>query len=1530
MADLDIVGSAGVDIVPVLPQFHTKLKTAALPIADRVGEEMGRRIGEAIGNNIVVALPQAINQGGRAAQAAATRQGDNAGGAFARSLKTKLEVAFKAMPKLDVRLSDTGVDAELARLRARMETLSQKRIGIDVDAAAAEAEIVRIEAELTRLGASHPNVSVRADTATARAALAEIRAEIAAVDAAEPDVKVDVNTGSASSALVSLGIQMGLIAAIPLGPVIAAGLGAVVSAAAAAGAGIGALALAAVPSISAVRNVLTQQKAAQDAATKSTTDGGNAARQAAQHALTMANAQQTLTAAHRTAAQSIAQANRQVADAERAVGDAAQRAAEQRKQAADNVKRAEQGVVDAQRGVRQAEQSLTDAQRAARQAQDDLTAARKLAAQQLRDLDNALADGALNQREATLRVQEAQQELQRTMADPKATQLQRDQAQLTFDQAVQHAKEQKQDYTDLQKSAAAQKKAGVDGSDAVRAAMERLSAANRAVKDQSDSVAVAQQKVTSSLQALRDAQDGVTKAQVAGARLIADAQQHVKDAVQAAANAQVTAAQQIAAAERGVQSARLSGMQTTSQAATKSDAYRQALAKLTPEQRKLYDSVAGPRGLKPAFDAWQKSLQPYVLPLFTRGVNGLKNTLPSLTPLVKDAASAIHDLQNRASRNLKSPFWQGFKADIQKSVKPAIKGVGISFGNVFKGMAGVIRAFLPHMDGISSRMQKLTARFANWGKGLKGSPEFEKFLKYVKDVGPKISGALKKIFGALFQVGRDLSPISGPLYDLISGIADFIGTIAEHAPWMIQIIYAVIIAVKLWTLAQIALNLAMDANPITLIILAIAGIVAVVIYCYNKFTWFKKTVDWVWNAIKAVIGFVWRTFLKPVFDALRWALGKIGEAFKWLWEHAVKPVMGWIGDKIKWVWEHLIKPGLDAWKQIFKALGAAAHWLWEHAIKPVFGWIGDKVKWVWEHLIKPGLEAWKWILGKVGDALKWLWDVAVKPVFNWIGDKATWLWEHGIKPAFDKIKFIADHTGEVFRQMKKDIGEQWNALVGILKTPAKIIIDTVYNRGIVPLWNGIADVTGAGKISKVSLRGFSTGGVMPGYTPGVDNQIIAVGGGEAIMRPEWTRAVGPDYVHAMNAAARSGGVSAVRRAVNGGMPAFADGGIVGLAKKTWDYATDPSGLFDAMKDAATKIVGGLTQSPWVKHIGRIPGAALDSLETKALSWLGLGSGGGVASIGKALKFAMAEAGKPYQWGGVGNPSWDCSGFMGAIQKVIEGRNPKGRIWSTFSFQGDHAPAGWKRNVPAPFMIGVTNRGKGHTAGTLAGVNVESRGGDGVVVGNRARGARNSFFDDVYGFMPSLANGGAMADVATAQQTARQMLGEFGWGDRQWAPLKALWQHESGWRWNAKNPSTGAYGIPQSLPASKMASAGADYLTNAATQIKWGMGYIKNRPDYGSPAAAWAKWQARSPHWYDSGGYLPEGLSLVANGTGKPEPVFTDGQWAVLKGNVGGGRGDIQIENHVWLGDREITDIVDHRIVVHEHATARAISDGRRF
>jgi len=92
---------------------------------------------------------------------------------------------------------------------------------------------------------------------------------------------------------------------------------------------------------------------------------------------------------------------------------------------------------------------------------------------------------------------------------------------------------------------------------------------------------------------------------------------------------------------------------------------------------------------------------------------------------------------------------------------------------------------------------------------------------------------------------------------------------------------------------------------------------------------------------------------------------------------------------------------------------------------------------------------------------------------------------------------------------------------------------------------------------------------------------------------------------------------------------------------------------------------------------------------------------------------------------------------------------------------------------------------------------------------------------------------------------RLLVADRGWGEEQFGCLDSLWAKESGWRWNADNPSSDAYGIPQSLPGSKMASFGSDWATNPVTQIKWGLQYIESR--YGTPCSAWGK--SQSSNWY---------------------------------------------------------------------------------
>jgi septal ring factor EnvC (AmiA/AmiB activator) len=1670
--DLDIVGGAAVDVVPIVPNFHTKLKAIVLPIADRVGEEAGQKMGEAISKHIVIAIPDGITDGGKIGVRLAGKQGDDAGGAFARSIRRKLEAAFKAMPKLDVKLGDTGVDAELARIRAKLEQLSNKRVGIDVSAEDAEAEITRLEAKLQELGAQHPNVAVRADTAAARAALAEIRAEIAAVggrrtvtlevdgafgaklravvaeaQASIPDINVDADTSparaevqelrarlaaladvrvgididagtalaeiqaiqerlellsiqrhdidvrvdaaraaaqlaaldaevdsvkilnikaladtsGASSALMGLGVQMAILTAIPLGPVLAAGIGAIASAAVAAGAGVGVLALAAVPAIKGVTEAITAKSAADKEASSASDNSVAAGNRAAQSALQTVGAQQALTSAHRNAARSIAQASEQIENAERSVAQASQRAAEQRRQAVDSVV--------------QAERSLADAQRQEQQAQTDLTQARKDAAQQLADLNDKLTDGKLSERDATLRVTEAEEQLNQTRLAfdaGKASDTDLARAQLSYDQAVQAQKEQSKNYTQLQADAKAAEKAGVNGNANVKTAAQQLADAQQNVKDQ----------VTALAKAQRDA----AQAEIDAAQSVADAQRNLADAVQNAANTQVDAADSIASAERGVESARLSSSNATGTATTKADEYKRALAKLTPAQRDLYDSIAGPKGLTKALKDWSKELQPDVLLLFTRGVDGAKNSLPGLTPLVKTTADAVGILFDKASKALRSPFWTGFKDDINKNAKPAIVGLGISFGNIITGMAGIVDAFLPHMDGISKTMQRITKRFADWGKNLKGSPSFEKFLQYVKDNSPGLAEFLGDLLSTIVDVAQALAPLSQTAMDVVKPMLDGISWLANHAPWTIQLLWGLYTVFKAITLMQAGFAAAMLIYDIAVagatlvtsgwaaaiqatgivplieaIVLVIALLVIGIIWAYKNVGWFRTIVDTSWHFIRDVTVWLWEKALKPVFQGM-WTLIKlVGDISVWLWQKALSPAFDAIGLAARILFAVVVVAVLTPMWLAFQALGLISMWLWEKAIKPSLGFIGALAVWVWKNQLQPFFQSMWNAIQWVGAKFKWLYDHAIKPISEWIGSKVKALWDSWLSPAFSSIwdgiqwlggkfkwlydkgvKPIVDDIASAFKSMGKSIKAAWDDVVDHSKTPVNFIIKWVYTNGIKAVWDKVASFVGLSKLPaapKLLEAGGTVGSGWGTARPMVTNRPTAIVGEGNPRYPEYVIPTDPKYRGQAQALHRQAGTQLLESGgVLGGIWDWTKDTVSDVVGKGVDWAktgasllSDPSSVWKKLTTPIlNKVSDGVGTSPMGKALTQYPTKMVaglkDKIVTAAESLFSSGGGGG----GQWIKPVNVPFGTRF---GVSGPMWSSGHHTGLdfpaptgtpVHAVADGDVTGAASGGPYGNHVILSHGGGLASLYAHMSKILTAVGKHVTQGQEIG----KVGATGNVTGPhlhleaRVNGAAVDPMPYLTG-----SKGFTAGAAGTAQKYAKGMLGQHGWDAGQFGPLKSLWQGESGWNYRAKNPSSGAYGIPQALPASKMASAGSDWLTNYATQIRWGLGYIDDR--YGTPANAYSKWMARSPHWYDDGGMLPTGLSLVANGTGSPEPVFTGSQWSDIRAaKSGGGTSTIHADVKVFIGDREITDIVDTRIELHEDSTASAITTGR--
>jgi hypothetical protein len=1464
------VGSVEVDVIPNTQGIYQRLRNALVPAGARAGRDagdaagrafapamassingsalsaIGTQIGQQIAGRISAqirsSLSQGITQGGASARPAATRQGEETGGAFGRAMKARLEAAFRSMPRLNVGLNDTGVDADLARLRARLETLSNKRIGIDVDAATADAEVADISERLRRLGAAHPNIAVRADTAAARAQLDAMREEIArlsadplrirvetdgsfgqrlraqvqAAQASLPDINIGADTspaqaelatlrgqlaalsdqrvgididaatasarideirarlrllgvtatdisvrvdaataeaqlaqveamadavdgkdinlhvsnGEALSAIFQVAVAIAALAAIPAIPVLVAGTGSVVAAFTAAGVGVGAFAAAALPALSSIKGALDAQKQAQDAASTATAKGGQAAAQAASRSLQMAGAQQALASAERNAAQQIAQAQRQVAQAKQGVADAVQQAALRQQQA--------------ERTVANAERDLTQAQQAQKQAQLDLVEARKTAAEQLVDLNNQQKDSVLALQRAEAQVRDARKQVEADAKyGSKATKDQRADDLLALAEAKQALVEQQIETQRLTEKTSEANKAGVEGASTYKQAQ--------------DAVAQSQQVVADKTQALKDAREAEARTEVANARAIADAQAKVADAERGVAQAQAQAADSIANAQRQVQSASLSAAGATDASATAAQKYQQALAKLSPSARGTFNAFLA---LRTAFKSWSLALQPAIMPIFTRALNGVKNSLPGLTPLVLGAAAGIKALQDRVSAGFKSPWWQTIKKDFANSVEPAILRVGRIIGNVFVGSAGIVDAFLPHLDGVSNRSDGITKRFANFGKNLKTNPKFERFIGYAAEQAPKLGDAFGKIASAFLDTSKAIAPLSGPLLVLIGGLASGISAIANDAPGALQLIYGIFVATKLatlaqlaytgavvayqagvvlvtlltqgWAEAQLAADAAFAANPIVAIILIIIAtvglLVAAILYAWNHWAWFRDAVKAVWSAItvavQATIDWFKKSFI-PFFTKT------IPGAFTWL--------LGWV----------------------------KAHWpLLLGILAGPFGLAAWAILHYWS-TISAGLSTgWTWIKNHVLYPIR---DFFLVTIPGWATS-------------------LSSHVVGAFKNMGTGVANAWKKLEDAAKKPINFVIGTVWNGGILKVWDKITGwIPGLPHMGKLPL--LAQGGTLP-VQPGVFNKPTAIVGEGNPAHPEYVIPTDPKYrgralglLQQAGAQMLAGGgiigtITGGAKAVGGAVAGAAQGAWKGI-KTAADFLADPVGNLLKLLNPITNKLKPL-KSPWGKVAAGLPLAAINGLK----------------------KLVTSFGGKT---GGAGD------------------------------------------------------------------------------TGTHGTGA------------------------AAAQEIARTLLRAFNWAPNQMSPLIKLWNGESGWNYKATNPSSGAYGIPQALPASKMASAGNDWRTNPATQIRWGLNYISQR--YGTPLIAWNKWQERQPHWYDDGGYLQPGLNLAYNGTGRPEPVFTSQQAAGLvrlataPAGVGGGEfvGDLYLDSGEFLG-----------------------------
>ncbi|MFF7521293.1 hypothetical protein [Streptomyces pseudovenezuelae] len=1344
----------------------------------------------------------------------------------------------------------------------------QVRIGVDVDTRVAADSL----ANLTRR--RQMTIQANADTAAARARL----------DALTRDRTVNVHAnvtgglgglgGGAANSAAGVGILSSRIAKL-----VALAVGALPTIAS-----LGQSLVAMGPAAAVAAPAVLSLGAAFAAIKLGTSGIGDAFKAAFAPAVSSGNAAASATHRVEDAQRSLAKAQQGVKDAEIRAAEARVQAARQISDAQRSLKSTVQDVADANRRaaqqVAQAERDLADAQRSARQAQQDLTAARKDAARQLQDLANQQEDVELDRREAVLRVQDAQDELNKTLADPAASERQRQEAQLTYDQAVQHLEEVQLQQERLTKDADAANKAGVEGSKQVTDAKQKVADANRDVADKTRAVAEAEREAS--------------QTQVEGAQKVADAERAVADAREAARKAAVDGARDIKDAQESVADAARNLAEAQAAGAAAVNKTAEAMAKLAPNARAFVSAViaqgAAWRGLKLDVQNTlfaglaQKftTMSQAILPSLRQGLTG---TAGVLNTMAKNAFDAVTNLGKTGQ--LKQLF-----AGLNDGLKPLAKIPGQFITGLTQIGIAASPAFKRITDAVGSTVTAFSERLTDSFKSgrleemINGAMDIAKqFIKLLSDIAgtvgnvlkaasaaggdalgaigsvfaelrritamPEVQKALTTIFKALADVGKLLAGAIGTALQaalpLLAALAPFVSTLAKQLAPVLNVLLTSLgkaltpimdaLLPVLGTLGTLLVGLVKALTPLlkplgdligavikaiapvidlfaknlTLIVGAlvsglapvIEGLVPVVQQFGKFFAQLVPAFAQVYPALLPLVGPLTElnlalldlalkviTPLLPLVSGLASVLATVLTAGISTLVPAISMVVGsitdfvnkisegvdWVVDKFKWLYDVLV-----------------GHSIIPDLVNGIVGWFGTlwtKTREIFTQLKQGIIDRWNALWKAASDRWASFWNGlrtalgnAKTSVLNWVSGLKTaftntWsaLWNTAVSKTtsiFTTLRSkISDFKTSMLNSVKAlrdGIGSLWSGIQAKFAGPVKWVVSHVYNGGLRKMWNSIA-----GKInSKISLPaislGFNKGGVVPG-SGNSDTVPAMLTPGERILSKQQVAKLGGhrgiDAILGQDRPTKTGGNPSrqqERQRYQGGTQHYAEGGIVGKVTgaiggavgSVASWAKDV--VVGGLKAAAQKALSALVRP----LIAQIPGGnagiggLLKGLSNKAvdgmLSWLGNEDKKAVGgpAVQKALAWVKTQNGLPYQWAGNGNPSWDCSGLMSAIESVIRGEKPH-RRWATGSFVGNNGPSGWVRNLNSPFMIGITNAGVGHTAGTLAGMNVESSGGRGVHMGKSARGYNDSMFTSRWGFAPAAKydEGGLLADGAT--------------------------------------------------------------------------------------------------------------------------------------------------------------------------------------
>ena len=1169
------------------------------------------------------------------------------------------------------------------------------------------------------------------------------------------------------------------------------------------------------------------------------------------------------------------------------------------------IERANKGLVSAEKDVAKAKKNSEDAER-------DLIQARKDAADQIDDLNRSLKDASLSEQDAKLSVLEARRDLANEEYDDP---LDRQRAVLRVAEAEQRLANVQQDNKDLREEVDAANRAGVNGSELVANAQERVADAHERVADAEQGVVDAQEAIADAHKSLQDKLAGGSGIEEAlspdesfyamiGQRLapVLEAYRNLKHAVTDEFSAALVPAFDM-----------LGGFLTRFQ--PNLVALTGILGQVGVE---LTESLTSPAAVG-AFESMTESSGAFFAAL-AEGENGLGGFLTGLAQFSATAAGVasgwgpgLNDTLLTLGERLRNVSAEQITETFQ-----TFEDMMYNIGQV----VGPVIDLFQRLGPIAA--EGLAPGFSAVGQALRDSlPGLERIAETLMPALGEVMANLAPVLPVLVGVFTPWAQVLAVLAPVLADVVAFLAPLAPMVTLMAIAFKVMTTAITLYNAAMLILsartkiatvvtrifNAVLRMNPIGIIITALT-LLATGLYLFFTNTEKGREI-WavVWAGIKTAFAATWE-FLKGAWEWILNALDWIGEKLLWLWQNVMVPawngikaafsvfweyaqvafqgfqtVLGVIGDVLMWVWKNVMVPafkGIATAINIFwiaaqvtfalfqaglRAVGAVISWLWRNVGDPIFTAMGVGIRWVWDNVISPTFDLFRAGIDVLGKVFKWLWENVVKPVWDALGDGIKWVIDTIVLPAFEVLKDALSGVWDFFKTVVDGIRDAWDAIRSAVAKPVNFIIESVWNNGLVKAWNTVAEwLPGLDEAKPLIPVGYAAGGSVTGGKQGKDSV-------PALLMPK-------EHVWDVKSVAAAGGqdvMYAMRNLIKRGIPF------------SWDAVSGLMGARPSVVDAIATAPANADMAGFLAGI--VPGFQ-DGGEVRP-AW--------EYQLEHGHKIAKARNGNPYTWG-----FEDCSGYLSMIADGIINGTFGVRNWATGSFPGTQP---WVRGLGEGFSVGVHDNpggpGGGHAAGTLTGVgsfatvNVESGGAHGrVAYGGPAAGADSPQWDGkspgrfhlAIGADGAFVSGGMGGGSGSSVSPVDQM----SYLEQKLANAIDLFMLPI--RQQLPTPPPVMLGVPgRALDITR------DTAVQVGSDIIGGLGSGLRTVFEGAGSVV-------NSVFRDTGGFIPNGLTLVRNETGKPEAVLNWEQLNQVKQLMSEGKTFLDAVREVNVAEPEAEEV----------------------